>query len=251
MLSQKKILFRYVYALSVFFLLQLAGCADYSATASGDISSYTPFPVFEEDPVLPLAGGLVNRYRMVQLGSGGEVQIHDMNVELGITKPNLLHGNDIYVFRFLSEREGTVLWDRYYPADSAGVYAVGIWRNDTVIFGDTLLWFPADPIQKESWDFGEKKMEVVQTNIEYPVMDMIIRGEMLEENDYSDDGKFIRNVFAVSEVTGDTTTVYYMRRNMGLLGFERSVGGHLKQKLSAWVMGEEHDSYYDPYYEYY
>jgi len=250
MFSQTKRWIHCVALLSAFLLLQIVGCA-YDASASGDYNSYTPFPVFEEDPVLPLADGLVNRYRMVQFGSGGEVQIQDMNVELGITKPNLLQANNIYVFRFLSEREGTVLWDRYQPADSAGVYAVGIWRNDSVIFGDTLLWFPADPIETESWDFGEKKMEVVQTNIDYPVMDMRIRGEMLEESDYTDDGKYIRNVFAVSEVNGDTTTVYYMRRNMGMLGFERSINGHLKQKLSAWVMGEEHDSYYDPYYEYY
>jgi len=197
--------------------------SDLSSQATAGLNStersiYDPFPNPEGEKMIPIFKNPWYRYRYSELESDGSVMENIEELQLNI----YLFRQNEYKFEYDNSGEGHILIYKEDPPDSSGIYIIGTYKDTSVFLGDTVLWLPQAPEKFDFWNFGSgKTMKLLSRDTSY------LTENLFNENLISNPGEVSfekHSAYLFKETQSDTSTFYYLRKGVGILGFERVVG---------------------------
>lgn len=205
--------------------LWMAGCmaADDDRNDGPDM-----FPKPNGPKILPLEDPYRAVYRFVEFDSAMGEFLRLPELDLHVARRNLEPADSgLYGYAFENPDRGQLV--RFLDTgnrDSAGVYIVGSFGpSGNVLDSSPALWLPQHPRAGVSWSWRSgQAMELVSLDAEYVTETLFPQDSAANRPSL---GFQRHRAIHLRETAGDTVSDYYLRRGVGILGFERSVRGRL------------------------
>lgn len=210
-------------ALTGFSFTMLSGCltADSDLTHSPNDSTIKPIPDSWSRTSMPIEFLGDYQYRHVDYTEQGQALVFETGYRLRITEVGGYFG-----WRFNVDSTGLLL--RRVddgPVEQRGIHIAGTWRGDSLYPDSSRLWLPDDVSSpREPWVVYGRTLSVhARDTVLY------LPGSPSSKAWYQDPvtGRVRVNARVIREVAGETTTYYALVAGIGLLAYERRVGGNL------------------------
>lgn len=184
---------------------------------------FEAFPRPNGPKILPLETSFRSMFQYVEFDSAGRESMRLSDLPLFVTRRD----SGLFGYALEDSSRGWLLrFKDFVNRDSTGVYIVGSYRNGiSTLAASPILWLPQHPRTGVTWLLGAgQALEMVSESRPY-LTETLFPGE-------TDGGPIVlgyqrHEAIHIRETTGDTVTDYYLRKGVGLLGFERTAGGRL------------------------
>jgi hypothetical protein len=199
----------------------LTGCLSADMDDSG--TSVDPFPKPNGPKIIPLETDFRADYRYTELDRDGRIVQRIPELALHVIR----QVSDTFGYAFENPARGLLI--RFVETanrDSSGIWIVGSYRDGQRFPDSTpVRWLPQFPKTDTAWPVGAgRTMELADPEAEY-LTDVILVYDTAAAPIVQ--GMQRHTALRFKETAGDTVSYYFFRKGVGLLGFERSVGGKL------------------------
>ncbi len=229
----------------IFFLFTSVSIGFWGCLASGDANELaataSPFPRPLGEWIIPLDKGPASFYRHTYTDTVGTITSSIPRFQIYM-EPK---GYNEWGYAVEKPDRGSLITFKESPWDSAGIYVIGYFVDTAKVYYDTAyMWFPQFPDEVKSWTPGPGHI------MEYITSDTAYITEKLFDDDvitFNNEAGFQKHsAFLIKETAGDTVSYYYLRKGVGILGYEMSIGGHLRAigTLCALYRNWNYDTYY-------
>lgn len=203
--------------------LPLSGCmTDEDDRTNGITDTIDAFPRPLGPRILPLEGETRADYRFAELDSARRPLQRLPQLPLVIRK----RSGDTFTYAFEDTSRGYLI--RYRdpgPRDSAGVYLLGSYDGPVADwYADPILWLPQFPTLGATWPVGAgRSLEAVSLETFY-FTEPLFAGDSAAP---VVQGFQRHSAILLKETAGGVVTHWWLRKGVGILGFQRSAGGRL------------------------
>lgn len=201
--------------------LGFSGClTEEDSSDPGDTIDVFPKP--QGPKILPLEMETVASYRYAEFDDSGRAlqRLPRLTLRIGI------RGKDTFSYAFEDTGRGYLISYRDWGVrDSAGIYILGTFegRTDTW-YGAPLLWLPQFPSIGATWSLGAgRTLEAVA--VDAPFYTAVLFP-------YDSEAPVVQgfqrhSAIHIKETAGGVVTHWWLRKGVGILGFQRNAGGRL------------------------